>query len=134
METLLVLEDDTQLTELMRDILKPYRVIEAVTAEHSLRLFIDRGRRIDLLIAEVGLSKSSGIQVAMVLRSRIPSLPVILTSGYPVSDWSVRDAADLKRLGSKAVTIIEKPFQASTLSKAVRELLGARISRAPSAA
>ena len=39
-----------------------------------------------------------------------PDLPVILTSGYPVSGWSDRDAAGLERLGPGPVAILQKPF------------------------
>ena len=123
MKTLLVLEDNPALMMFLRLTLEPYSVIEASTAEQALRLFAERGRQVDLLIADLHLPKSSGIQVAMILRSEIPNLPVILTSGYPVSAWSIRDSADLERLGSRWVRILSKPFQAQELSNAIRELL-----------
>jgi FixJ family two-component response regulator len=91
----------------------------AVTTEG---LFTDVGRKIDLLVADVTLPARSGIQVALLLRVAIPDLPVILTSGYPVSAWSDRDSADLEMLGSRPVTILRKPFQGKALSDAVREL------------
>jgi DNA-binding NtrC family response regulator len=126
MKTLLVLEDDPSVMMILRLMLEQYSLIEASTAEQALRLFTDVGRKIDLLVADVTLSTSSGIQVALLLRSEVPDLPVILTSGYPVSAWNDRDSADLERLGSRSVTILPKPFPAQELSNAVRELLAPR--------
>ena len=126
MKTLLVLDDDPSVMMLLRFILEQYRLIEASNAEEALRLFNDHIRHIDLLVADLKLPTSSGIQVALLLRSDVSDLPVILISGYPVSAWSDRDSADLVRLGSRSVTILSKPFQAQELSNAVRELLAPR--------
>ena len=70
-------------------------LIEAAAADEALRLFADRGHHVDLLVADVTLPIDSGLRVAFFLRSADRNLPVILTSGYPVSSWSVRkeDAA-----------------------------------------
>jgi CheY-like chemotaxis protein len=84
----------------------------------------NNGRHLDLLLADLKVPKSSGIQLALLLRLEIPNLPVLLTSGYPVSAWSERDCADLERLGSNYVTILQKPFRPQTLSDAVCELIG----------
>jgi DNA-binding NtrC family response regulator len=123
-KTVLVLEDEPALMRLLRLTLNQYNVIEATTAEQALRLFAESGRRIDLLLADVTLPTSSGLRVAFFLRSEIRNLPVILTSGYPVSSWTVRDAVDMQRLGSTAVAFIQKPFQAQELLDLVQKLLG----------
>jgi DNA-binding response OmpR family regulator len=121
--TLLVLEDNPFVMMVLRLMLEQYSLIEASTAEHALRLFIDHGRKIDLLVADVTLPTSSGIQVALLLRKKTSTLPVILTSGHPVSAWNDRDSADLERLGSNSVAILLEPFQPQELSNAVRVLL-----------
>ncbi len=130
MKTLLLLEDDPFVMMILRLVLEQYSLIEASTAEEALRLFTDGGRKIDLLVADVTLPTSSGIQVALLLRKRTRTLPVILTSGYPVSAWRDRDSADLKRLGSRSVAILPKPFQGKALSDAVRDLIGTAPSEA----
>src|SRR5260370_41846289 len=99
-KALLVLEDNPSVMMVLRLMLEQYSLIEASTAEQALRLFIDHGRKIELLVADVTLPTSSGIQVALLLRKEIPTLRVILTSGYPVGAWSDGDSADLVRLGS----------------------------------
>ena len=123
MKTLLVLDDDPSVMMLLRFILEQYSLIEASNAEEAIRLFSAPGSQVDLLVADLKLPTSSGIQVAILLRSEVSDLPVILISGYPVSAWSDRDSDDLVRLGSRSVTILSKPFQAQELSHAVRELL-----------
>lgn len=85
---ILVLEDEPIVMNFVRRILTEYNVIEATTAEQALQLSIGYGRQLDLLIADVTLPTSSGIHVALLLRSKIPTLPVILASGYPVNDWN----------------------------------------------
>jgi CheY-like chemotaxis protein len=137
MKTLLILEDEPSVMKLLRRTLKQYRLVEATTAEEALLLFLDHielDRRIDLLLADLTLPTMSGIQVAILLRSKIPDLPVILTSGYPVGGWSGRDSADLERLGADSVAILQKPFQAQALSNTICEFLGPSPSAAERAA
>ena len=124
MKTILLLDDEPVVMMLLRIMLKHYRLIEASTAEQALQLFTDRGRQLDLLLADLTLPKISGIQVALVFRSEIPNLPVILMSGFPLSSWTDREYTDLERLGSNSVTILQKPFTPRALSNAVCELIG----------
>jgi DNA-binding response OmpR family regulator len=123
-KTILLLEDEPALMKLLRHALSQYDLVEATTADQALGLFAERGRHIDLLIADVTLPTGSGLRVAFFLRSEIRNLPVILTSGYPVSNWSDTDSVDLKRLDSSSVAFIQKPFQARELLGLVQKLLG----------
>jgi CheY-like chemotaxis protein len=123
MGTILVLEDELSVLRLMTLWLKEYKLLQAATAAQALRLFIDGGRRIALLVADVRLAKSSGIQVALLLRTQIPDLPVCLISGYPETAWRDLDAAALDRLGSSSVLILQKPITAKALTNAVQHLL-----------
>src|ERR1035437_5257585 len=124
-KTILVLEDESMLLKLLGLVLsQDYCVLKASTAEQALSLFIEHSRQVDLLVADLSLPKSSGILVALLLRSVIPGLPIILTSGYPVNSWCERDAADLHRLGSTSVVVLQKPFPSQALLKTVRELIG----------
>jgi CheY-like chemotaxis protein len=124
MKTILVLEDESAVMEMMRQTLKEtYTSLEAASAEESLALFSVRDR-VDLLLAEVMLRKGSGIQVALLLRNYMTELPIILTSGYRIVGWEENDAADLGRLGRKAVAILQEPFAAYPLSDAVHHFLG----------
>jgi CheY-like chemotaxis protein len=123
MKTLLVLEDEPSVMKLLRHMLKEYHVIEATTPEEALIRFTDLNQ-VDLLVADLILPNMSGLQVALNLRSKRAALPVILTSGFPVSGWSARDSADLEALGGKAVAVLQKPFHKQILLNAVCELIG----------
>jgi hypothetical protein len=74
----------------------------------------------------VTLPMSSGVQVALTVRSVVPDLPVVLTSGYSVSSWTDRDASDLDLLGSKSVIVMQKPNPPKRLLSALDELIGTK--------
>jgi len=124
MKTLLVVEDEPAVMKLLRHMLQEYNLVEATCAEEALLSFIDLNYRVDLLVADLTLPRMSGIQVALHVRSKLPALPVILTSGYPVNGWSSQDTADLLRLGSHSLAILQKPFRSKILVNEVSELMG----------
>jgi CheY-like chemotaxis protein len=124
MKAILIVKEKPSLIKFMHLMLDQYRLIEANTAEEALLLFLDNDQKVDLLVANVTLPKGSGIYLALLLRSKIPILPVILTSRYPVSAWTDQESSDLKRLGSQSVVILPAPFQDLIFYTAVCELLG----------
>lgn len=124
MKTILLLDDEVSLMKLMSHVLvrRGYIVLESSTAEDAIARFQDVAGQIDLFVADVNLPSSTGIQVALLLRVELPSLRVILTSGYPRSDWRGRDAADLEKLGSDSLIILQKPFMPQALLHCIQEL------------
>jgi DNA-binding NtrC family response regulator len=124
-QTILLIEDDSTVMEYMRCILKRYILIEATTADQALQVFNECGWNVDLLVANLTIAASSGIEVALAFRLERPHLPVIITSGFSASVWSQRNTAAFRRLGPESVAILEKPIQAQTLFDTVWELLGA---------
>jgi len=123
--TVLLLDDEASLLTLLSRYLarQGYSVLQATMAEEAIERFIDNGRRIDLLIADVTLPDVSGVQMALLLRQEIPHLGVILTSGYPLSAWRDRDANDLVRLGTEAVEVLLKPFPSRVLLSTIESLM-----------
>ena len=124
MKTLLLLEDEPLVMKLLRLVLRQFTVIEVTTGEEALHAFGNRERPVDLLIADVRLGRLSGIQVALRIRSELPTFPVVLMSGYLVDGWRDVDTFDLERLGSPFVVVLQKPFQPHALLNAVFELIG----------
>jgi CheY-like chemotaxis protein len=129
MKTVLVLEDEPSVLKDLRRLLEQYCPIEAATPEEALLRFIDHDCQIDLLVADLRgarrrVPSRSGIEVALLLRSKLPRLPVILTSGCPAVDWNHRDSTDLERLGSRSVGILQKPLQGQLLLNTVHILTG----------
>ena len=127
MKTILVLEDEPSLMSLLRGVLvrHGYDVLEAASPEEAVEQFRNSGRLIDLLLADVGLPRMSGVHVAVLLRSEFPGLRVILTSGYPPPAWNVRDSIYLHRLGSEFVAVLLKPFSPRTLLSTIGGLIEA---------
>jgi CheY-like chemotaxis protein len=125
MGAILLLEDESLVAALVASILKPlgHVILAASTAEEAFRRFDEADGSIDLLIADVNLPVASGIRVALELRSLLPNLRIILTSGYPTSMWSERDVAELDKLPSDSLAILQKPFLAGTLRSMVSRFL-----------
>jgi CheY-like chemotaxis protein len=122
---ILVLEDEPSLMNLLHRVLarNGYDILEAARSEEALQQFDANGRQIDLLLTDVCLPGMSGVQVALLFRAELPELRVILTSGYPPSAWSARDAGLLRTLGSDSVSILLKPFVLQTLLKTISGLI-----------
>ena len=111
---------------LMRLILKPlgHKLLEATTAEEALGRFAESDRNVDLLMADVNLPMSSGPRVALKLRSALPRLRIILTSGYPPGMWNDQDNADYNELPSDCVMTLQKPFLPAALLDSVHQSIG----------
>jgi len=124
MKTILLLEDELPLMRLLGTVLgrSGYAVQESGCAEEAIQRFLDANRQIDVLVADVNLPESSGIQIAILLRAERPELKVILTSGYPSDAWKTGDVADLERLGTGSVIVLEKPFMPHMLLTCIRQL------------
>jgi CheY-like chemotaxis protein len=81
-----------------------YAVVQAGSAEDALRL-LDSSPAVDLLVTDHLMPGMTGTELAQVVRSRRPEMPVLLVSGYAESAGI---AADLPRL--------TKPFRQSDLA------------------
>jgi len=116
-ETLLVVEDDRQVRDLLSVTLQQagYRVLEAAdadTAEERSRLFAGP---IALLIADIGLPGRDGRQLAGRLRSTRPDLLVLYTSGYSAPE-PLPDEANGQ--------FLPKPYMPQKVLEVVRRALG----------
>jgi CheY-like chemotaxis protein len=129
MKTILLLEDELCLMKLLSRVLERhgYIVWGPGAGEDAIARFADANCKIDLLVADVNLPASSGVQIALLLRAARPSLNVILTSGYPTNAWKAEDVADLERLGSDSVIVLEKLFMSQSLLNCIRKLTEVRV-------
>jgi CheY-like chemotaxis protein len=124
--TILLLEDDPAILSLMSMILEPagHVLLPASVVEEAYKRFDEVDGGVDLLIADVTLPVTSGIRVALKLRSALPNLAVILTSGYTPDLWDREDLAELNRLAFASVAILEKPFFPADLLQMVSRFVG----------
>jgi len=116
-ETILLVEDEPDLLALAARFLEElgYRVISAANGTVAIDV-AGRERQIDLLLTDIVMAGGiSGRQLAAELRAKRPGLPVLYMSGY--SD-------DLDRAhGSVDAVVVEKPYDRSRLSTALRDAL-----------
>ena len=126
MKSILLLEDESIVMNLMRHMLRQYSLMEASTVEQALDLFQGHREDVGLLLADLTLPVSSGVELALVLRNESRFLPVIVTSGYPVGGWSRVDGGNLLRLGTTSVVVLQKPFRRQLLLDTIFDLMGER--------
>jgi PAS domain S-box-containing protein len=118
-ETVLVVEDEAPLREIVKECLEEsgYRVLEASSGPAALALSDAFGDTIHLLLTDVIMPEMGGAQLAARLRERRPGLRVIYMSGY------TDDAMILHGVLTQGVPLLEKPFTPSRLALQVREVL-----------
>jgi PAS domain S-box-containing protein len=117
-ESILVVEDDPQVRELMHRTLARlgYTIHEAEDADTALALFQTSGR-IDLVVSDVVLPGMSGRELAERMRQINQDTVVLFMSGY------TEDAILRAGISSASVPFLPKPFTARDLAWAVRRLL-----------
>jgi CheY-like chemotaxis protein len=117
-ETLLVVEDQDSLRDMIREALQllGYRVLVARDGEAALEVARGHRRRLDLLVTDVVMPRLDGCDLARRLTAERPGLRVLYMSGHGPDLVARRDP-----IGSGAV--LEKPFSTKALSLRVREAL-----------
>ncbi len=118
-ETVLVVEDESQVRELIRRTLTGagYTVVTARNGEEAIQVGRQHLERLSLILTDVVLPLKSGPEVVRTLRALRPELRVLFTSGY--SEHPVILAEDL---GLEAA-FLAKPFTAAMLAQRVRAVL-----------
>jgi len=116
--TVLVVEDDDLVRTMTVRVLRRngYATLEASTAEDAEVRAQEHPEGIDLLLADVGLPRSGGPELAGRLRQRWPSLKVLFMSGLGLE-------AALERGIPPGTALLEKPFAPRTLLDRVDDLL-----------
>jgi two-component system cell cycle sensor histidine kinase/response regulator CckA len=119
-ETILVVEDETALRELVEEILSlyGYQVISACSGVDALRVWEQPHEKIDLLLTDMVMPEGiSGRELAERLQRNEPGLKVIYTSGYSPG-MAGKDLALLE-----GFNFLPKPYPPTRLAEVVRECL-----------
>jgi len=119
-ETILVVEDEPIVRELVRAILRRagYRVVEAASGAAGINAWREAGGRIDLVLTDVVMPGGmSGRELAELLQRQQPGLPVILFSGYS-ADFAGRELSLTDRQ-----SFLQKPATPQQILNAVRNFL-----------
>ncbi|HWZ81143.1 MAG TPA: PAS domain S-box protein [Terriglobales bacterium] len=120
-ETILLVEDDTQLRQWTSSVLTNcgYKVLTATGAEEGLALCRQNHHNIQLLVTDVIMPRMSGPQLAEQVKQISPHARVLYISGYTnnaIVHYGVLDPG---------LWFLAKPFSLSALVAKVREVLDA---------
>jgi signal transduction histidine kinase len=124
-ETVLVVEDEPAVREITARILRRngYSVLEAASGPEALELIVDR--QFDVLLTDLVMPQIPGTDLAQRIRETHPGVGVMFMSGYSQDVLGPRGAFE------DGVPLIQKPFAAAELLKAVRAVITARPLPAP---
>jgi two-component system cell cycle sensor histidine kinase/response regulator CckA len=119
-ETILVVEDDPSVRELVRDGLRKlgYRVFEAKNGLEACLVGTQQMAGLQLLLTDVVMPGMSGTELAQHLRVIKPDLKLLFISGY-TDDVGIG-------AGDPASAYLQKPFTPEALAQTVRALLDAQ--------
>ncbi len=116
--TVLLVEDETSLRKLTRDVLREigYTVHDAADATQALEI-AKKSRTIDLLLTDVVMPGMSGRALADALAISHPDTRVLFMSGYTHGEIAKQGVVDA------GTTILHKPFTRDELIRRVEEAL-----------
>ena len=118
-ETILLVEDEPVVRELVREILQAYRyrVIEAASGAEALRIWDEHNGQFDLLLTDMVMPEGlNGRELAEQLKRRKPRLKVIFSSGYSAESSG-------KEFRDGDTSFLPKPYLPQQLTQLVRRRL-----------
>jgi two-component system cell cycle sensor histidine kinase/response regulator CckA len=126
-ETILLVEDEIGLLELVRDILQHYhyRVLIASSGAEALRIWDGCNGQVDLLMTDMVMPGGmTGGELAAELKKRKPGLKVIYASGYS-SALTGKDFAQGDNI------FLAKPYQPVQVARLIRNTLDGSVKAQP---
>ena len=117
--TILVVEDEVQIRELVQEILQAegYTVLTAADGDEGLHLCTAYDGPIDLLLTDVVMPGLSGPEMAQRIQPMYPAIKVVYMSGY------ASDAMGDHGVLAPGTAFLQKPFTPDILIGKVRETL-----------
>ncbi|WP_439643308.1 two-component regulator propeller domain-containing protein [Gemmatimonas sp.] len=118
-ETILLAEDDPSIRQFATRMLTEngYRVLDAEDGAAAIALVEKAIEAINLVVTDVMMPNANGLELARLLRTARPELPVVFMTGYAgLDDGSL---AELRSMGP----VLAKPFTRESLLQTVRRAL-----------
>jgi PAS domain S-box-containing protein len=116
-KAILLVEDNDLVRDFAEGVLADigYRVTSTASADEALARLADPRTGFDLLVSDIVMPGTTGIELARRVHTSHPGLPVLLATGY--SD-------DLLNGAAAEFRVISKPYGPAVLAEAVAEALG----------
>ena len=116
---ILLVDDDSEFREEIRECLSQYRIIEASNGEEALRI-IRKPHAIDLVLLDVLMPGLKGTEVLKEIKRLAPDLGVIILTGNSTQDIAI------EALRGHADDFIEKPFDVEHFNSMIYKFLASR--------
>lgn len=120
MVTVAIVDDDSTIRQMLRDILDLEGMNVIGVAESSQVVQVARGTKVDVFLIDLMLQKSCGIEVAQELRNNGFGAPILGMSGSPF-------LAELAHESGLFAGVVEKPFEIDELLLALTELAAVEV-------
>jgi DNA-binding response OmpR family regulator len=113
----LVVDDEATVCRSVTKVLerKGYQVVQALCVSSALDI-LEQGGTYDLIILDLMMPQTGGIELLKIIRERWPETPVLIITGYA----SIASAVETTKLG--AVGYLPKPFTPEELAEAVENV------------
>jgi len=120
-EKILIVDDSPEVRRVLHRMLEGlgYFVLEAASAREAVALSSGLADGSDLLVVDVELADSTGVELAQRLREPRPELPVLYVSGYP-------QGAAIEGVQESGAEFLSKPFTLVAFAERVRRILDRR--------
>jgi len=116
-DRLLIVDDNAEMCELLAECLRPQRYALACASSGLEALELLGNERFDVVILDLRLPRSDGIEILRHIRERRPEIEIIVLTAYA----SLETAIEALRLG--AYDYVTKPFLPDTIRSAVERAL-----------
>jgi PAS domain S-box-containing protein len=110
----LLVEDNLQVRDFAASLLEDLHCEVVTASDGSMALELMGSQPLDLVLTDVVMPGLSGIELANEIAERRPDLPVLLATGF---------SGDLVNGGRREFAVVQKPYDGSSLGRAIASLL-----------
>lgn len=129
MKTILMIDDDKDLTEIVQYMIKKDTGFELLVAHDSLQgVFLAKEHKPDLLLLDIMLPGATGDEIMAQIKglAGMKDVPVIFMTGL-LSDKDAGTRGLSVTVGGKDYQAVAKPFERHVLINRIKESLGAQL-------
>ncbi|MDX8396121.1 MAG: response regulator, partial [Mariprofundaceae bacterium] len=118
-QLILVVDDEDIVRETMNEILTDfgYQVVTAEDGKQALDMFQEHPNNFSLLLTDLVMPNMDGRELAQEIRSIVPTLPIIFSSGYDMK------LLDMDMTGFENAQFITKPVNIAGLNRLIASII-----------